>query len=121
MSSTTATASAVSRDPFDFTNAPAKDWLPAIKSEHSYHESLDYEISDPLLQAELADESQSALCALMATSVAGEGTTEAVSPLQINTGTSKDTFIFEKGNKLEIAACCKELQELSVVSVTLGF
>lgn len=55
-------------DPFDFTDAPPGDWLPALESSHSYNEDDNYEVSDPLMDAELSDEAPGALCALMATS-----------------------------------------------------
>ena len=52
MSSTSQALSAASRDPFDFTDAPAGDWLPALESEYSYHESDVYEHSDPLIDVD---------------------------------------------------------------------
>ena len=116
MSSTSKTVSAVSRDPFDFLDAPAGDWLQAMESEHSYHESDNFEVSDPLMSAELMDESPEALCALMATSVEEVGPAELEKPEESNPGMSKDINLVDCLNDKELGACCKKLRDMTVVS-----
>ena len=116
MSSTSRTVLAVSRDPFEFLEAPAGDWLNEIESEHSYHESDNFEVSDPLMSVELMDESPEALCALMATSVAEDVPTGLQEPEESNPGMSTDINKVDCLNDNEVSACCKKLRDMSVVS-----
>ena len=115
MSSMSKTMSGVSRDPFAFADASPGDWLPALESEHSYHESDNFEVSDPLLEAELMDESPAALCALMATSVEEVGPAELTIPEEINPGMSKGMIIVDEKHEKELSACCKKLRDMTVV------
>jgi hypothetical protein len=116
MSSNSEALSTASRDPFDFTDAPPGDWLPALESEYSYHESDVYEHSDPLMEVEILDETPAALCALMATSAAEEEPTQNVEIPELNPGMSKDVFKLDKKPEIDIGVCCKQLRDMTVVS-----
>ena len=106
----------MSRDPFEFLEGPAGDWLNEVESEHSYHESDNFEVSDPLMSVELMDEEPEALCALMATSVAEAGPTEPEEIAEINPGMSKGMKLIDCINDNELSACCKKLRDMTVVS-----
>ena len=106
MSSASQEMSGLSRDPFDFLDAPPRDWLPALDSDQSYNED-DFEVSDPLMDAELSDEAPEVLCALKATSVAEVVPAEIATDAESNQGMSKDVLNVERKDNLGLILVAK--------------
>ena len=101
--------SGVSTDPFEFLNGPTGDWLPALNSEHSYNEDDDFEVSDPLMNAELSEEAPEVLCALMATSAEEVVQAELATDAESVPGMSKDMLKVARKGELELEFVCKKV------------